>query len=98
MFGVKNMTITIDLPIETEEKVKTQALHNGVTLDDYVKTLIAEAAERRERMEKESEKSFDEILAPIQKGFQESGMSEEEILEFFEEVREEVWQEKQNRK
>jgi len=92
------MTITIDLPIETEEKVKTQALHNGVTLDDYVKTLIAEAAERRERMEKESEKSFDEILAPIQKGFQESGMSEEEILEFFEEVREEVWQEKQNRK
>jgi len=92
------MTITIDLPSEVETKVKSQASNDGLEVEDYVKTLIKEASDRRERIEKDSEKSFGEILAPMQKGFQESGMSEDEILEFFEEVREEVWQEKQNRK
>ena len=92
------MTITIDLPSEVESKIKTQASNDGVKVEDYVKTLIKEASDRRERIERDSEKSFREILAPIQKGFQESGMSEDEILEFFEEVREEVWQEKQNQK
>ena len=92
------MTITIDLPSEVETKIKTQASNDGVKVEDYVKTLIKEASDRRERIEKNSEKSFDEILAPVRKGFQASGMSEDEILEFFEEVREEVWQEKQNQK
>ncbi len=92
------MTITIDLPSEVESKIKTQASNAGVKVEDYVKTLIKEASDRRERIEKNSEKSFDEILAPVRKGFDESGMSEEELLEFFEEVREEVWQEKQKSK
>ena len=92
------MTITIDLPSEVESKIKTQASNDGVKVEDYVKTLIKEASDRREQIERDSEKSFQEILAPIQKGFQESEMSEDEILEFFEEVREEVWQEKQNQK
>jgi len=92
------MTITIDLPPETEEKVKTQALQDGVKVDDYIKTIIAEATARRERIEKESEKSFREILAPIHSEFEKSGMSEEELTEFLEELREEVWQEKQRAK
>ncbi len=92
------MTITIDLPSEVETKIKAQASNDGVKVEDYVKTLIKEASDRREQIEKNSEKSFDEILAPVRKGFWESGMSEDEILEFFEEVREEVWQEKQNQK
>ncbi len=92
------MTITIDLPSEVETKIKTQASNDGVKVEDYVKTLIKEASDRRERIEINSEKSFDEIFAPVRKGFQASGMSEDKILEFFEEVREEVWQEKQNRK
>lgn len=92
------MIITIDLPLEVEEKIKTQASDDGLKIEDYVKTLIKDASDRRERIEKISEKSFDEILAPIQKGFQKSGMSEEELLDFFEEVREEVWQEKQQAK
>ena len=92
------MTITIDLPLETEEKVTTQALQDGLKVDDYVKRLIAEAAARRERIEKDSEKSFREILSPIHKGFEESGMSEDELTEFLEEMREEVWQEKSRAK
>jgi hypothetical protein len=92
------MTITVDLPPEVEAKIKTQALQDGVEVEDYVKTLIEEATERRERIEKESEKSFAEILAPIHKEFEESGMSEEKLTEFLEEMREEVWQEKQRAK
>jgi len=90
------MTITIDLPSEIEEKVKMQASHDGLKLEDYLKSLIEETANRRERVKRSSESSFDEILAPIRKGFDESGMSEDEILEFFEEAREEVWQENQS--
>lgn len=92
------MTITIDLPSEVEEKIKTQASDDGLKVEDYVKTLIKEASDRRERIEKLSEKSFKEILAPIHQGFEESGMSEDEIIEMFEQAREEVWQEKQNSK
>ncbi len=89
------MTITIDLPSEVESKIKTQASNNGLKVEEYIKSLIVEETERRELIKGNSEETFDEILAPIRKGFEESGMSEEELLEFFEEVREEVWQEKQ---
>ena len=89
------MTITIDLPPKTEEKVKLQALKDGVKIEDYIRSLIEEASEKRERIEKELKKPFAEILAPIHKEFEESGMSEEELTEFLEELREEVWQEKQ---
>ncbi len=89
------MTITIDLKSETEARIKTQALRNGVKIEEYINELVEEASERRELLENSSEKSFDEILAPIHKQFEESGMSEEELTEFLEELREEVWQERQ---
>ncbi|CAN5838113.1 MAG: hypothetical protein H0X15_00670 [Acidobacteria bacterium] len=92
------MTITIDLPSEVETKIKAQASNDGVKVEDYVKILIKEASDRREQSEKASEKTFREILAPVHKGFTESGMSEDEIIQMFEEAREEVWQEKQNSK
>ncbi len=89
------MIITIDLPSQVESKIKTQASNNGLKVEEYIKSLIVEETERRELIKGNSEETFDEILAPIRKGFEESGISEEELLEFFEEVREEVWQEKQ---
>ena len=42
-------------------------------------------------------KSFDEILAPIRRTFQESGMSEGDLDALFEEAREEVYQERKAR-
>ncbi len=89
------MTITIDLPLETEEKVKVQAFHAGLNFDNYLQTLIKDAADRRERIEKGSKKTFSEILAPTHKGFEESGMSEDELDELLEKEREALWQEKQ---
>ena len=92
------MTITVELPSEVEGKIKTRALNDGLKVEVYVGELIKEAFERRERIEEASEKSFDEILAPIRKGFQESGMSEDEWLELFENEREAMWQEKNGAK
>ena len=66
------MTITIDLSPETEKKVRIQAMQNGVEVEDYIKSLIEEASEKREKTK--SEKSFAEILAPIHKEFEESGI------------------------
>ena len=42
--------------------------------------------------------ALDEILAPIHKGFEESGMSEDEWLELFENEREAMWQDKHGAK
>ena len=92
------MSITIDLPLEVETRVKIQALDNGEKVEVYLKTLIDEETIRRERIKSGSEKSFREILEPIHKDFEESGMSEDEILEMFERAREEVWQEQQQSK
>ncbi len=88
------MTVTVDLSPEIEAKIKTQAEKGGVKFEDYVKSLLEEASIRREKLAALSEKSFDEILAPVRKGFQESGLSEDELTELFEEVRGEVYQER----
>lgn len=92
------MTVILELEPEIEEKIKMQALKDGLKVEVYVQSIVKEATNKRERIEKLAEKSFAEILAPIQKGFEESGMSEDEIMQMFEEAREEVWQEKQNSK
>ena len=42
-------------------------------------------------------KSFDEILAPIRRKFQESGMSEDHLDALFEEARDVVYQERKAR-
>ena len=93
------MTVTVDLPPEIEAKAKTQAEKGGVKVEVYVKSLLVEELNRREKLESSAKKSFDEILAPVRKGFQESGLTEEELDELLEEAREEVYQErKSNRK
>lgn len=90
------MTVTVDLSPEIEAKIKTQAEKGGVKFEDYVKSLLEEASIRHEKLEALSEKSFDEILAPVRQGFQESGLSEDELTELFEEAREEVYQERKS--
>ena len=58
-------------------------------LNKYVERLIA--------IDLLAAKSFDEILAPIRKTFQESGMSEDNITSLFEEAREEAHRERKVR-
>ncbi len=81
------MTITVDLPPEVESRVKIQAQKGGLAVSDYLVSLIDDASEVRERLESASFRSFDDILDPIRTGFQASGETEDEIMTFFEEIR-----------
>lgn len=78
------MTITINLPTEVEESVKSQAAKNGLPLEDYVKSLVEEGTKRQDRIDLLAEKSFDEILAPFRQNVEESGMSDEQLEVLFE--------------
>jgi predicted DNA-binding protein len=68
------MSVTIELPPETEKQLRARAAAVGRDVSAFV----LEAVEEKLRA---SERTFDEILAPIRQGFTESGMSEEEIDE-----------------
>lgn len=84
------MTITISLPPEVEESVKSQAAKEGVPLEDYVESLVEDAARRRNRIDVLAEKSFDEILEPFRRSVEESGASDEELEGIFREARKEA--------
>jgi len=84
------MTITISLPPEVEEAVKSQANKEGKPLADYIESLVEEASRRRDRIDLLAEKSFDEILAPFRRNVEESGLSDEALDALFTEARKEA--------
>jgi hypothetical protein len=94
------MTLTLDLPPELEKKLRERATASGQDVAGYLYRLI----ERELRggngggpLATSAGKTLDQILAPIREGFQQSGLTEEELTALFEEAREEVWQEKQRK-
>jgi hypothetical protein len=99
----QDMSITISLPPEMEEKLRQRAAERGQTVDGYVRQLV-----EREVLDAGGPRPggapplparlpSDEALAPFRKEVAESGMTDDELLEFFEGVREEVYQEKHGR-
>jgi predicted DNA-binding protein len=83
------MTITITLPPEVEESVKSQADKEGRPLEDYVESLVEEGSRRRARIDLLAEKSFDEILEPFRRNVEDSGLTDEALDALFSEVRKE---------
>ncbi|MDX6499037.1 MAG: hypothetical protein QOG23_2297 [Blastocatellia bacterium] len=84
------MTITISLPPEVEESVKSQANKDGKPVADYVESLVEEGSRRRARIDLLAEKSFAEILAPFRQSVEESGMTDEALDALFTEARKEA--------
>lgn len=84
------MTITIDLPPDVEESVKTQAAKEGLPLEDYVTSLIEEGTKRRDRIDLLAEKPFDEILAPLRRNVEDGRLSDEELDDLFTGARKEA--------
>ncbi|MGI8670531.1 MAG: hypothetical protein ACR2J3_11930 [Aridibacter sp.] len=82
------MTVVIELKPETEEALQKKAKANGFEVNVYLEKLIEKDIRQ--------EKTIDEILAPVRQEFEESGMSEDELNVFLNDLREKVWQEKQN--
>jgi hypothetical protein len=82
------MTITIDLPAEIETALRKKASADGKDLQVFIlETLKTKALKP----------SLDEILAPVRQDFEESEMSEEDLNVFIDDLREKVWQEKQQK-
>lgn len=82
------MTVVLELEPEIEEALQAKAKANGFEVNVYVEKLILKDVDRK--------KTVDEILAPVRQDFEKSGMGEEDLNEFFDDLRDKVWQEKQN--
>jgi hypothetical protein len=83
------MTLPIDFPPELETALRQHAARNGQDLSAFVLQAVQEKIARA--------RTFDEVCAPFAHAVEAAGTSDEEFDRFFEEVREEVWQEKQGK-
>ena len=77
------MSITIQLTPEEETKLLKRASRAGQDVTTYVRMLIERDIA-----------DVDEALAPLRRQVEGSGMSDDDLHAFFQEVREEAWQEK----
>jgi predicted transcriptional regulator len=84
------MTVTIDLPPELERTLQQYAARNGQDVSAFVLRAVQEKIARA--------RTFDEVCAPFALAVEATGITDEEFDRFFEEVREEVWQEKQGKR
>jgi hypothetical protein len=96
------MTITISLSPETEVKLRRCAAQTDQTVEQFVQRLL-ERVVRGVNGKSDTATPIcdtlpsDEALAPFRRDVVESGMTDEELLDFFEEMREEVYREKHGR-
>ena len=84
------MTLTINLPPDLEKTVRQQAAKHGQDVGAFVLQALNEKLAKA--------LTFDEVCAPLARAVAATGVSDEELDRFFEESREEVWQEKQGKK
>jgi predicted transcriptional regulator len=84
------MTMTIDLPAELEKTLRQHAARSGQDVSAFVLQAVQEKIARA--------RTFDEVCAPFARAVQDTGITDEEFDRFFDEVREEVWKEKQGQR
>lgn len=77
------------LPPDTEAELRERARASGEDVAAYAARLIRDVLQTP---------YVDELLAPVRRQVEESGISDEELDRLGEELREEVWQESQARK
>jgi predicted transcriptional regulator len=83
------MRVTLDLPPELEKALQQHAARCGQDVSAFVLQAVKEKIAKA--------RTFDEICAPFARAVAATGMTDEEFDRFFEEVREEVWKEKQDK-
>lgn len=77
------VTITIPLSSDEERRLADHAARSGLAVTDLVRRLIERELARPA--------AIDEILAPFRREVEQSGLTDEELGDFFEDVRDEVW-------
>jgi hypothetical protein len=86
------MTVTVELEPDVEETATEQANAEGLPLAKYVESVVKEAIFKRKRVERLSEKPFDEILKPFRDEVEASGISDDELDSLFRRARSEASQ------
>jgi uncharacterized protein (DUF1778 family) len=81
------MTLTIDLPSDLEQTVRQHAARRGQDVNGFILQAVEEKIAKA--------RTIAEICQPIAKAVAATGITDQEFDEFFEEARNEVWQEKQ---
>lgn len=84
------MTLTIDLPADLEKSLRQHAARSGQEVSAFVLQAVQEKIAKA--------RTFDEVCAPFVQAVEATGITDEEFDHFFQEVREEVWQEKQGQR
>lgn len=80
------MTISIALSPQTEAILRVQAQAAGEDISSFAARVLDEALATR---------NVDELLAPFRRQVTDSGMTDEALDEFYEGLRNNVWQEPQ---
>jgi hypothetical protein len=88
------MAVTIHLSPETEKRLQELAARAGQSLEHYLARLAEKEAwgANGAQPSPRPEKTFDEILAPVRQGWEEAGMSEEQVDQLFEDTLQKVRQ------
>ena len=79
------MTLSLNLPAEIEARLREKAKRSGEPVDVYALKVLSNAV---------TAPSVDEVLADFRRQVAESGMSDEQLDEFYEGLRNEVWAER----
>jgi hypothetical protein len=91
------MTLTLQLPPETEKQLHERAAQAGSSVEGLVLKLIEESLGVNGEPASQAGTSFAEILAPLHQEVAESGMTEKELDELVHESIEEVRAEKRQK-
>ena len=85
------MTVTLELEPEVKMTAIEQAKEKGLPLAEYVESVVKETVFKRRRIQRLSEKSFDEILKPFRNEVEASGINDDELDSLFRQARRETW-------
>lgn len=80
------MSVVVELNPEVEEALKKKADAQGSKLDEYVAGVLKNHIDLGP--------TYEEIMSPLWKDFEESGMTEEELNQLIERERQARWDEK----
>jgi hypothetical protein len=84
------MTLMIDLPVDLEQELRDRATRTGQDVTALVVQAVREQIARS--------RTFDETCAPFAQAVEASGMTDREYGQFFEEVRDRAWHDRQGKR
>ncbi len=90
MLELPIMTVILELEPEVEKTATEQAKEKGLPLAEYVESVVRETVFKRQRIQRLSEKSFDETLKPFRDEVETSGINDDELDSLFRQARREA--------